>query len=152
MDDFVRAEHVFLNNPATSVDEALSFLSRQAVALGIAEREDEVKAAFEAREREGATGMMEGFSIPHAKSDVIKEPAVCVVRYAHPISEWESLDDEPIAVSVALLVPGGEAGTTHIKLLSQVAVMLMDEAFRDAMMTMDDEELIAQTITMRLER
>lgn len=66
--DFVKVENVFVAEDFASRDEALSFVSNQAVKAGIASDADAVMNAFLAREAEGTTGMMEGFAIPHAKS------------------------------------------------------------------------------------
>ena len=145
MSDFVQASHVFLNNPAKNVEEALEFLSAQAVKLGIADDEKAVLDAFKAREAEGPTGMMEGCAIPHAKAAAGKKAAVLVVKFAGDV-EWESMDNKPIKVAIALCVPGGEAGTTHLKLLSKVAVMLMDETFRKDVLAADDPAAIAERI------
>lgn len=150
MSDFVQASHVFLDNPAKTVDEALAFLSAQAVALGIAEDERAVLDAFKAREAEGTTGMMEGFAIPHAKSETIKQASVMVVKFAGDV-EWESMDGKPIRVAIALCVPGGEAGTTHLQLLSKVAVMLMDEKFRNETLADVDTASIAVRINSGLD-
>lgn len=150
MSDFVQASHVFLDNPAKTVDEALAFLSAQAVALGIAEDERAVLDAFKAREAEGTTGMMEGFAIPHAKSEAIKQASVMVVKFAGDV-EWESMDGKPIRVAIALCVPGGEAGTTHLQLLSKVAVMLMDEKFRNETLADVDTASIAVRINSGLD-
>ena len=150
MSDFVQASHVFLDNPAKTVDEALAFLSAQAVALGIAEDERAVLDAFKAREAEGTTGMMEGFAIPHAKSEAIKQASVMVVKFAGDV-EWESMDGKPIRVAIALCVPGGEAGTTHLQLLSKVAVMPMDEKFRNETLADVDTASIAARINSGLD-
>ncbi len=150
MSDFVQATHVFLDNPAKNVDEALEFLSKKSVELGIADDEQAVLDAFKAREAEGTTGMMSGFAIPHAKSAAVKQAAVMVVKFAGDV-EWESMDDKPIVVAIALLVPGAEAGTTHLQLLSKVAVMLMDEGFKSDVLGAADEASIAERINAKLD-
>lgn len=150
MSDFVKAANVFLDNPAKSVDEALEFLAAKTVELGIASDEKAVLDAFKAREAEGTTGMMEGFAIPHAKSDAISEAAVLVVKFAGDVA-WESMDKKPIKVAIALCVPGGEAGTTHLQLLSKVAVMLMDDTFRENTLADADAASIAARINAGLD-
>lgn len=147
MQDFVKAENVFIDNEAATINEALEFLSRKAVALGIARDADAVLEAFKAREEMGTTGMMNGFAIPHAKSAAITEAAVLVIKFKEPITDWESLDGEPIGVGIALLVPDGEAGTTHIKLLSQVAVLLMRDNFRSSVLASSDPAEIASIVS-----
>ena len=63
MSDYVKADQIFLDNPATTVDEALEFLSKKAVENGLADDEAAVLAAFKAREAMGTTGMQSGFAI-----------------------------------------------------------------------------------------
>lgn len=148
--DFVKVENVFVAEDFTSRDEALSFVSNQAVKAGIASDADAVMNAFLAREAEGTTGMMEGFAIPHAKSDAITEAAVIVVKDESGVTGWDTMDGAPVNVAIALLIPGAQAGTTHLKILSKVAEALMDEDFRATVKGSTDAAEIAKTINVRL--
>ena len=148
--DFVKVENVFVAEDFASRDEALSFISNQAVKAGIAGDADAVMNAFLAREAEGTTGMMEGFAIPHAKSDAITEAAVIVVKDDSGVTGWDTMDGAPVNVAIALLIPGAQAGTTHLKILSKVAEALMDEDFRATVKGSTDAAEIAKTINARL--
>ena len=148
--DFVKVENVFVAEDFASRDEALSFVSNQAVKAGLANDADAVMNAFLAREAEGTTGMMEGFAIPHAKSDAITEAAVIVVKDEFGVTGWDTMDGAPVNVAIALLIPGAQAGTTHLKILSKVAEALMDEGFRATVKGSTDAAEIAKTINARL--
>lgn len=148
--DFVKVENVFVAENFASRDEALSFVSNQAVKAGVAGDADAVMNAFLAREAEGSTGMMEGFAIPHAKSDAITDAAVIVVKDDSGVSGWDTMDGAPVNVAIALLIPGAQAGTTHLKILSKVAEALMDEGFRATVKGSTDAAEIAKTINARL--
>lgn len=148
--DFVKVENVFVAEDFASRDEALSFVSNQAVKAGLADDADAVMNAFLAREAEGTTGMMEGFAIPHAKSDAITEAAVIVVKDDSGVTGWDTMDGAPVNVAIALLIPGAQAGTTHLKILSKVAEALMDEDFRATVKGSSDAAEIAKTINARL--
>ena len=148
--DFVKVENVFVAEDFASRDEALSFVSNQAVKAGVADDADAVMNAFLAREAEGTTGMMEGFAIPHAKSDAITEAAVIVVKDDSGVTGWDTMDGAPVNVAIALLIPGAQAGTTHLKILSKVAEALMDEGFRATVKGSSDAAEIAKTINARL--
>ena len=148
--DFVKVENVFVAEDFASRDEALSFVSNQAVKAGLANDADAVMNAFLAREAEGTTGMMEGFAIPHAKSDAITEAAVIVVKDESGVTGWDTMDGAPVNVAIALLIPGAQAGTTHLKILSKVAEALMDEDFRATVKDSTDAAQIAKTINARL--
>lgn len=148
--DFVKVENVFVAENFASRDEALSFVSNQAVKAGVADDADAVMNAFLAREAEGSTGMMEGFAIPHAKSDAITDAAVIVVKDDSGVTGWDTMDGAPVNVAIALLIPGAQAGTTHLKILSKVAEALMDEGFRSTVKGSTDAAEIAKTINARL--
>lgn len=148
--DFVKVENVFVAENFASRDEALSFVSNQAVKAGVADDADAVMNAFLAREAEGSTGMMEGFAIPHAKSDAITDAAVIVVKDDSGVTGWDTMDGAPVNVAIALLIPGAQAGTTHLKILSKVAEALMDEGFRATVKGSTDAAEIAKMINARL--
>ena len=147
---FVNVNQVFIGEQLASRDEVLHFLAKKGAELGYAQSEQEVYDAFVARENEGPTGLQWGFAIPHAKSDVISQAGVFVLKLTQAIA-WETFDGTDVDICLALLVPGGEASTTHMKLLSKSAVMLMDEPFRDFLRGTDDPDAIAAEINERLE-
>lgn len=145
MSQFVTEKSVFVNQNLESREALLRFVSDKAAEFGITDNADAVYDAFMAREAMGETGMTDGFAVPHAKSDDIKDAAVIVVKNAAPL-EWPSFDEKPVDVAIALLVPGGEAGTTHIKLLSKTAVLLMKDEFKNLVHGTDDPATIASAI------
>ncbi len=149
-ESFVKAENVFLGQDFAGRDDALSFLSNEAVKLGIADDADALMQAFLSRESEGTTGMMDGFAIPHAKSAAVKEASVLVVKDDSGIAGWDTMDEAPVNVAIALLIPEAQAGTTHLKLLSKVAEALMDEGFRAAVKDATEASAVADAINARL--
>ncbi len=149
MSDFVNAKQVFCNVDLPSREDALSFLAKQAVALDFAEDVDAVLTAYKEREEEGPTGLTDGFAIPHAKCEAISKAGVIVVKLQNSI-EWPNFDEQPTDILISLLIPSLEAGTTHVKLLSQIAVMLMDDDFKVQIRESNDSEAIAAMIMSRL--
>lgn len=145
MSGFVKAEDVFVNQHASSREEVLRFIAEKAKEIGATDDADAVYNAFLAREEMGETGMTDGFAVPHAKDAAIKKPAVFVFKNETPL-EWPSFDEKPVDVAIALLVPDGEAGTTHIKLLSKTAVLLMRDEFKSLLRDSNDQAAIAQAI------
>ena len=146
----IASDRVFASVALDTRDDALSFISDNAVRLGIADDADALMAAFLKREGEGTTGMMDGFAVPHAKTDAVRRPSVMVVRDPSGIGSWNTMDQKPVTVAIALLVPQAQVGTAHIKLLSKVAEALMDEDFRACVKRESDPALIARAISERL--
>lgn len=147
---FVKASNVFCGQKVENRDAALALISERAVEAGIAEDSAALYAAFLKREAEGTTGMVEGFAIPHAKSDTVKAAQVMVLKSSEGIASWETMDESPVTCAIALLVPESEAGTSHLQILSKVATALTDEAFRAAVKSTDDPAAIAKLINERL--
>lgn len=147
---FAKASNVFCNQQFANRDEALRFISNHAVEAGIADDANLLLDAFLKREAEGTTGMTDGFSIPHAKTDAVKEAAVVVIKASDGIAEWDTLDGAAVNCAIALLVPDAEAGTTHLQILSKIATALMDDDFRAALKAQDDPAKIARIINERL--
>ena len=150
MSDFVRAGNVFVGQSLDTREDMLRFISEKAAELGITDDAGAVYDAFVAREEMGETGMTDGFAVPHAKSDAIKEATVIVVKNDHAI-EWPSFDDKPIDIAISLLVPDGEAGTMHIRLLSKTAVLLMKDEFKALVRGTDDAAAIAAAVEAGIE-
>lgn len=150
MSDFVKEENVFVGQSAQSREEVLRFLADRAGELGVTADSDAVYQAFLEREDMGETGMTDGFAVPHAKSTAIDHPAVIVFKNGHAL-DWPSFDNKPVDIALALLVPDSEAGTTHVKLLSKTAVLLMREEFKSLLRTSDDRKAIADAINEGIE-
>ncbi|WP_270848907.1 PTS sugar transporter subunit IIA [Candidatus Collinsella stercoripullorum] len=147
---FVSVEQVLMGVELADRDEALAFISARAVGLGLADDAAELDAAFHRREAEGTTGMMDGFAIPHAKSRAIRRASVLVVRADAGIAGWDTMDELPVTVAIALLIPDSEDGAAHLRLLSRVAESLMDDSFRAAVMSAASPEDIARILNDRL--
>ncbi len=143
--DFVKADNVYVNQHATAREEVLRQIADHAAELGVTDDADAVYQAFLAREDMGETGMTDGFAVPHAKSDAIKHAAVIVYKNDTAL-EWPSFDKNPVDISLALLVPNGEAGATHIKLLSKTAVLLMNDDFKAFIRQSNDTQAIVERI------
>ena len=95
-------------------DGALKVITAHAVEAGIANDSDALLAAFLKRESEGTTGMVDGYAIPHAKTDAVVRPAVVVLKAADGVAAWDTMDGAPVTCAIALLVPESQAGTAHL--------------------------------------
>lgn len=127
--------------PVLSKDEVFDYLSQLVVKQGYATDPTSVKEALFEREKEGTTGMMDGFAIPHAKSSNITKPGVAVLKLAHGV-DWQSMDGQAIRYVIALFIPEAEAGTTHLQLLSKIARLLMKTEFKKSFAKATSEEEI----------
>ena len=149
MSGFVSEENILLNQHASTREDVLRAISEKAAELGVATSADGVYAAFLDREGIDKTGMVDGFAVPHCKTAAVARAAVIILKNDAPV-EWPSLDDKPVDVAMALLIPDSEAGTTHLRLLSKAAMLLMDDNFKAKLRECDDAAELAATLNVEL--
>ena len=83
------------------------------------------------REKLGSTGLGQGIAIPHGRIKGLKEAKGAFLRLAAAVP-YEAPDSLPVNLMFVLLVP--EAATEkHLQLLSELAQMFSDKAFREAL-------------------
>jgi len=82
-----------------------------------------------ARERLGSTGLGQGVAIPHGRIKGLKEALGAFIRVAQPVP-FDAPDGGPVTLVFVLLVPE-KATEKHLQILSELAQMFSDRAFRD---------------------
>ncbi|WP_282852743.1 fructose-specific PTS transporter subunit EIIC [Gulosibacter sediminis] len=125
-------EHVRVDVDASGRDGLLQQVAATAQHLGMTTDPDAVVAGMLEREAQSTTALAQGVSIPHVKSPAVTEAAILIVRGAQPVT-WT--DGELVSTALAILVPAAEAGSTHLELLAKVARGLMDDEFRETLIS-----------------
>lgn len=101
--------------------------------------------ALFAREKLGSTGLGQGIAIPHGRIKGIKDALGAFFRLAAPVP-FDSPDGQPVSMMFVLMVP--EAATErHLQLLSELAQMFSDRAFRDALASAPDASTLHDRFT-----
>ena len=83
------------------------------------------------REQLGSTGIGNGLAIPHGKLEGLDQVVAVFARLDQPI-EFDSVDDRPVDLVIALLAPTG-AGADHLKALAHVARLMRTESLVDSL-------------------
>ncbi len=89
-----------------------------------------------ARERLGSTGLGHGVAVPHGRIKGLKAPLAAFVRLSEAIP-FESPDGLPVSLLVFLLIPD-HVTQQHLEILSEIAEMFSDDAFRSLLATDPD--------------
>ncbi len=125
--------------------EALfEIIAKQFKEKNIIKLETEFVKALKAREAEVSTGFVDGFAIPHGKSDTVIEPGIIFLRINNGI-DWPSMDGALIHHVFALAIPevGGEE---HLKTLTKISRNLVDEQFRNNLKLAKNNEDITKIL------
>ena len=125
--------------PCSSKKRAIELISELAAQrLGLDEQE-----LFErllAREKMGSTGIGGAIAIPHGRIPDGHPLTAVFLTLEQPIA-FEAIDNQPVDILFALLVPESEC-KVHLKTLSLIATKLNDKSFcRQLRQAADDEAL-----------
>lgn len=88
------------------------------------------------RERLGSTGLGHGIALPHARMAQVRRAVGAFVQLRAGI-DFDAVDDRPVDLAFALLVPQ-EATEEHLQLLAQLAAMFGNEDFCAALRQAQD--------------
>ena len=150
MADMIDRRLVSLSLDAKDKEEAIQKICRMMYDAGKVTDYNEYLAGVKARELEFATGMGNGIAIPHCKNSCVKAAAFTLVKLKNPI-EWGALDNEPVDYVIMLAAPDS-SDNVHLKMLSQLAVSLMDDDFRESLKDAADVDQIINIFQSRKEQ
>ena len=105
---------------------------------------------FLKREEESSTGFGGYVAIQHTKLEGVKNQFISIVKFENDI-EWESLDDEPVKVAIALVMPATDEGNIHLQIISKFARKLMDDDFVEVLLNESDKENLYNYIISEME-
>ncbi|MCY9206344.1 PTS fructose transporter subunit IIABC [Bacillus atrophaeus] len=117
------------------IDEMIQKLSR----TGMLHSESGFKQAIMNREQEGTTAIGMNIAIPHGKSDAVKKPSVAFGIKRSGI-DWNSLDGSEAKLIFMIAVPKDSGGNQHLKLLQMLSRKLMDESYRERLLSVQTKE------------
>ena len=101
-----------------------------------------VSASLAAREKLGSTGLGQGIAIPHGRIRGLPHAIGGFARLAHGI-DFEAPDGKPVTQVFVLLVPE-QATDQHLQLLSELAQMFSERAFRERLANAADSTALAR--------
>lgn len=108
----------------------LLFENHQGIARSV------VYDALFAREKLGSTALGLGVAIPHGRIKGLKQAVGAFVRLAAPV-QFDAPDGKPVDLIFVLLVPEA-ANEQHLQLLSELAQMFSERAYREKLAAAPD--------------
>ncbi len=151
MDELIAANHILLEVEAKTCDDVFRAVAQAAQESGITNSSADLMRGFQEREREASTGLMDGFAIPHTKSDAATRAALYYVRTVAPV-DWETMDGCTVTDVFALIAPAIDPGNTHLSMLSALASSLLEEEFKHAVSHAATAEQLVSLVTERIEK
>lgn len=145
--DLLKPQSVLLNaDPVTKADTIYTLGELMEKGGNLIDKGEYLAAVF-AREESGSTGLGDGIATPHAKSAGVKEAGLAAMVVPHGV-DFEALDGQPSRLFFMIAAPEG-AADTHVEVLSQLAMMVIDPDFKEALIAAPTVERFLELITAK---
>ena len=145
--DLLKPQSVLLNaDPVTKADAIYTLGELMEKGGNLIDKAEYLAAVF-AREESGSTGLGDGIATPHAKSAGVKEAGLAAMVVPHGV-DFEALDGQPSRLFFMIAAPEG-AADTHVEVLSQLAMMVIDPDFKEALIAAPTVERFLELITAK---
>lgn len=131
--DLLKRDSILLNAAPANKADAINTLGDLMDKSGnLSNKDGYLKAVF-AREESGSTGLGEGIATPHAKSSGVREAGLAAMVVPNGV-DFDALDGQPSRLFFMIAAPEG-AADTHVEVLSQLATMIIDPDFKEALIS-----------------
>jgi len=147
--DLLKAQSIQLGAKPTDKPSAIRLLADLMERGGNLANKDEYLAAVFTREESGSTGLGEGIATPHAKSAGVAKAGLAAMTIPEGI-DFDSLDGKPARIFFMIAAPEGEANT-HVEVLSQLATMILDPDFKEALIAANSVDMFLALIDAKEE-
>ena len=145
--DLLKPQSVLLNaDPVTKADAIYTLGELMEKGGNLIDKGEYLAAVF-AREESGSTGLGDGIATPHAKSAGVREAGLAAMVVPHGV-DFEALDGQPSRLFFMIAAPEG-AADTHVEVLSQLAIMVIDPDFKEALIAAPTVERFLELITAK---
>ena len=145
--DLLKSESIALGQKPADKQSAIRQLADLMAASGnLSDKEQYLKDVF-AREASGTTGLGDGIATPHAKSTGVKEAGLAAMTVPEGM-DFESMDGNPARLFFMIAAPDS-ANDAHIQILQQLAMMIMDPDFKEALIAAKTKEEFLHLIDLK---
>lgn len=142
--DLLKKEAVAVGIQAASRSEALDLLVGLHQKAGNLSEPVRYQQDVLERESEGNTAIGHGIAIPHAKSAAVKRPGLAALLMPQGI---DCSAPDGVSTRLFFMIAAPMDGELHIEILARLSGLLMDEAFRQALMEAENEEVFLRLLT-----
>ncbi len=136
--ELLKKEAIELGAKPVSKEEAIDIMAGLHEKAGNISDINEYKRGIWEREKQSSTAIGEGIAIPHAKNKAVKKPALAAMTVPCGV-DFDSLDSRPVRLLFMIAAPEG-GGNVHLEVLSRLSMLLMDEKFKEELMSAPDKD------------
>lgn len=127
--NFISKKSIALGVHPADKHEAIDMLIDLLMTAGAIRDKEVVRRDVLAREVQGSTGLADGLATPHAQNAAVKKASISLITVPDGVN-FDSIDGKPARLIVLLAAPI-KAGDTAMTEMGRLAVLLMNEEFRE---------------------
>lgn len=127
MKDVISRDLIFVHQNFNTQDEIFKFLKNTLIETKRGMDAGGIIKGFYEREKEFSTYIDKGIAIPHCRCDDIKDASVVMITNDKPVT-WTQ-KEEQADIIISLMIPASNENQIHIKILAQVAQLMLDDSF-----------------------
>ena len=127
--NFISKKSIALGVHPADKHEAIDMLIDLLMTAGAIRDKEVVRRDVLAREVQGSTGLSDGLATPHAQNAAVKKASISLITVPDGVN-FDSIDGKPARLIVLLAAPI-KAGDTAMTEMGRLAVLLMNEEFRE---------------------
>ncbi len=127
IDTILSPERIIINAQVENKESALVQLTELLAAGAVNAPAPDILEALKKRENLGSTGLGRKIAIPHGRMSTLESPVAAVVLSETGI-DFDAIDDEPVDVFFAMVVPDN-GNDEHLYTLAFLAEMFSDPSF-----------------------
>ena len=129
--NFISKKSIALGVHPADKHEAIDMLIDLLMTAGAIKDKEVVRRDVLAREAQGSTGLSDGLATPHAQNASVKKASVSLITVPEGVN-FDSIDGKPARLLVLMAAPL-KAGDTAMTEMGRLAVLLMNEEFRESL-------------------
>lgn len=142
----ITTDLIFLDSEIDNQDDAIKHIVKTAEFVNYVKDSDNLYQAVKEREQEVPTAIGYDIAIPHGKTEAVVSPFIAFLR-SKKAFRWTEKNEELVRLVFLIGVPKNGEGTMHLKFISQLSKKLLDEEFREKLLTETDKNKIYEQLS-----
>ncbi|MFI3619823.1 MULTISPECIES: fructose PTS transporter subunit IIA [Enterococcus] len=142
----ITTDLIFLDSDLGNQDDVIQHIVETAEFVGYVEDSDSLYEAVKKREQEVPTAIGYDIAIPHGKTESVSSPFIAFLR-VNKAFKWTKENEEMVRLVFLIGVPKKGEGTMHLKFISQLSKKLLDESFREKLLSENDKNKIYEQLS-----
>ncbi|WP_242258418.1 PTS sugar transporter subunit IIA [Streptococcus thoraltensis] len=139
--NIINSSLIFIDEELSTKDAIIKQIGDRAKEIGYVKDSTSYCDSVLKREEEVSTAIGYAIAIPHGKTDDVLKPFIAFYRSVKPF-QWTKEVDEKVQLIFQIGVPETGTEKLHLKFISEVSKRLLDEEFRNQLLTLTDKEKI----------